>query len=79
MDKPTEDQNLCQHIFKDLYGADGVDKDNPYLAINTFYCEKCLLIKQKTWPRYRYALSQEYIEEFKDNRGDSDHGPDEVG
>lgn len=62
-----EDEQLCQHSYRDLYGGDGVSKHDPLKSIVTFYCIKCLDIRTKTYSRANYYLDPEFIQKFHDD------------
>lgn len=64
--KPEEDKYLCVHDWRDLYGGDGSDRHDPYKSYQTFYCCKCLEIRQKSYRRDRFKLTQEFLDEFED-------------
>lgn len=75
---PEEDKLLCEHVWKDLYGSEGVDKDDPNVALIAFYCEKCLIIKVKSYPQHRYYKRREWLEEFEENKQGEDNGQSEM-
>lgn len=71
-DAPEEDNHLCQHSYRDMYGGDGADDRDPYKARMAFYCIKCLDIRVKVWNRRHYRLTTEFLEEFEEPE-DSDN------
>lgn len=66
---PEEDKLLCIHEFCDLYGADDVDKNDPYLIHVVFFCKKCLQLRHKSYRRDRARLDPEWLADFHDGGG----------
>jgi hypothetical protein len=60
--KPEED--CREHEWMDLYGGNGVSKNNINISLQAFFCKWCLAIQVRPWDSSRYKMSQELLEDF---------------
>lgn len=67
---PEEDKYLCKHEWVDLIGGAGMDKSDPYTALATFYCNKCLQIRIKSHNQSRFSISKEILKEFNEDNAE---------
>lgn len=63
--QPEEDKLLCKHVWCDLYSGAGMHKDDVTLSLATFYCEKCLDIRVKSYRTPNHYLSREFLEDHQ--------------
>lgn len=66
---PDEDtflveKSTCVHDWVDLYQGAGTDRHNPYIALATFFCKKCLDIRIKSYSQTRFHLNKDFLEDF---------------
>jgi hypothetical protein len=55
MREPTQ-PGICKHDWMDMYAGSGITKNDPTIALQAFFCKKCLVIRIKEWDQSRYKL-----------------------